>query len=126
MLTELHRDLKSSYTDYNALTHTKHLANWSEICNDQKCNFNVESFSEYRYFHFCVAVNQNDQAGVEVPSIVEMYATHDWKRFNITKKVESVEFLRFIPEIENAPASNISCLNGIENMNEPFSPKRDE
>ncbi len=113
-LCDLHSELRQVYNDQTTVGAMNSVANWSGLCEDEKCLTNLKSFSKYRYFKF-----HREESSTEICCMIRVNVTDDW--FNIKElsgngKIKS--FTKFAPDLAKTPPLEIKCPDGIEKITE--------
>lgn len=93
----------------------KHVANWSGLCEQQKCLLKVSQFSQFRYFQFGssnIGCKDSDLSLVSTSCVVKVGVGEDWIPLHKNGRKRGCGFLAFAPDLSLTPPTRIVCPNG--------------
>lgn len=80
------------------------VANWSSICEKERCLYPASQFSQYRYFKICKVVSSEKQNDVvQSACSVKCVMTDEWKQLLLREDKMCTDFLSFAPDITKPP-----------------------
>lgn len=126
-LEDLHHQLRQTYNNNTCVTHMKHVANWSALCEQQRCLQRVTQFSQFRYFKFGRDAREATDGVPGVSSsimtscVVKIKVTEDWRVLTTPGGVLCKGFLKFLPDLSKIPHTVIKCPPGVEEVSKRFA-----
>ncbi len=123
-LADLQKELSKVNENRTEVCHMKRVANWSGLCNQEKCLHTVKNFTQFRYFKFSRSFHESDDDGLQG------YSTSCHVRRNCYDKWDSITkknhpsgfngFLRFCPDIRKIPPLKVKCPEGLDKVTKRF------
>lgn len=124
-LGDLQYQLRQTYNNETSVTSMSSVANWSGLCENERCLRRVSQFSQYRYFRFgrVLAAVEGDEGTGKVDCVcsVKCGVTDEWKHLPVGKGQEVHSFLRFTPDLSKTPPTEVVCPPGKEEITKRFA-----
>ncbi len=123
-LLDLHTELSKTNSNRTDVCHLKRIANWSGLCEQEKCLHGLKNFTQYRYFKFTRSfhdTNAFDNGPFSTMCHVRLNCYDSWKALIARKRSPNKSgFLNFCPDLRKTPTLSISCPDGINKVTQRF------
>ena len=116
--TALHSVVRRTYNEFTVVSHLRNIANWSALCEQERCLTHMVGFTEYRYFRFGIAKSGQSlelENLLKTDMVVKKKCEYKRKPFKPSTVLHN-GFIRFAPDISRTPATIISCPTGREEV----------
>ncbi len=113
-LEDLHGQLRHVYNSNTSVCAMNNVANWSGLCEIERCLTNVKNFSKFRYFKF-----YRLQETQIISCMISVGVTDDWmdiQKLSPSSNIKS--FTKFAPDLRKTPPLIIKCPEGKEKITE--------
>ncbi len=121
---DMHSELSNINKGHVTVCHLKRLANWSGLCEMEKCVHGITSFTQYRYFKFSRTFQESSERGVTHSTTCHVRLTcyDSWRPLTKTRKENrSTGFLKFCPDLRKTPPLKIKCPDGQQKVIDRFN-----
>ena len=127
-LSDLHSELMETNKREVKVQHMQRVANFSGLCEEEKCLRKVNRITQWRYFLFTLGSNENihtsehSQSG-PLPTVchVKENNSEKWEfLFKSTGGGKPGGILRQCPDLRKTPPLKISCPDGVDNVTKRF------
>ena len=116
-LNDLHEQLRLSFKSSPYITQMKSVANFSGLCEAEKCVNAIQNFSHFRYFKFSRSTTQNDtsskRTSYKTVCHKKIFANDEWTPLSGDNESG---FLKFAPDLKRTPPTVIEPPNGVEDV----------
>lgn len=121
-LTDLHRQLRASFTPPPIVNHIRNVVNFSGLCKQEKNIAKLPKFTHFRYFRFNRASGGTLETGGKYKTIchVKILSNDPWVPFDVQEKGAINCFLVFAPDLQKTPQTAITCPDGEEEVEQRF------
>ncbi len=120
-LSDLHHELKQVYNERTTVVEMKNVANWSGLCENEKCLSNIKNFSKYRYFRFNRVAPTEETPDISTSCMVKVNVSEEWVQLNSGSRGGASGFIKFVPDLRKTPPLEIVCPDGKEKVTECIS-----
>jgi len=119
-LPELHKVVSVVNHGHTKVSHMRRIANWKDLCEQERCIRRVNNISQYRYFKFSRSFSEHDTlqgAIVSTRCHVKHSCYDQWREMFPSKKGKTPSgILKHCPDLNKTPSLKITCPVGYNDV----------
>ncbi len=123
-LSDLQHEVSLCYNEKTTVSSLKQVANWSGLCDQTRCNNNINLITQYRYFRFTQCKENSKNGCVSSVCHVRSSCTEDWRALEADNRAGTTSILKFLPDLSRTPPEIIECPTGEEEFNTRLDSER--